>query len=180
MYREYFGGIMHNPINRVITNYSGIMLHKQDRDWTCSIACLKTILCITHPEDWFIDTFHMEPGPFFSKDLKMVRNYFKAYKFVFGSDDTTKDPIEKFIKILLMVENGWSVMIETMYNYSHWLMILGFYPHGDEFSDCDILLWDPYLGKTRLENAEEVISMWIDGDFEHTNVKNDYIAVRHK
>lgn len=70
-------------------------------------------------------------------------------------------------------------MIETMYNYGHWLVILGYFPHGCQFSDCDILLWDPYLNKVRLENAEEVISMWVDGDHKSSDIVNDYIAVKH-
>lgn len=69
-------------------------------------------------------------------------------------------------------------MIETMYNYAHWLVILGFYPCGNKISNCNILLWDPYSGNTRMENMEEVISMWVDGDFAHTKIKNDYIAAK--
>lgn len=29
-----------------------------------------------------------------------------------------------------------------------------------------------------MENMEEVISMWVDGDFAHTKIKNDYIAAK--
>lgn len=48
------------------------------------------------------------------------------------------------------------------------------------FCDCEVLLWDPYLGKYRVENLEEFIAMWYNGD-NVNGIKGDYIAVRlHK
>lgn len=102
---------------------------------------------------------------------------FDAFDFAFGCDDDCEDTFRKFTTLLTMLESGWSIMMETMYNYGHWLVLLGYYPNGKNLSDCNILLWDPYLNKVRLENAEEVISMWIDGDHR---VVNDYIAVKRK
>lgn len=180
MNRQYFGELPHNNIAGIITENHSLTLHKQHRDWTCSVACLRTILCTTLDENWFIDKFNMKPGPYYSKDLKVIADTFNRFKFTFGCDDDCKDAFSKFTKLLLMLESGWSVMIETMYNYGHWLVVLGYFPHGDQFSDCDILLWDPYLNKVRLENVEEVISMWIDGDHKSSGIVNDYIAVKHR
>lgn len=177
MQREYFGEIMNTPIDNIITDNRAIILHKQHKDWTCSIACLRTILGTSLSEDWFIDRFHMQPGPYYSKDLKAAADTFNEFKFAFGCDDDCKDAFSKFTKLLTMLESDWSIMIETMYNYGHWLVLLGYYPNGKNLSDCNILLWDPYLNKIRLENAEEVISMWIDGDHK---AMNDYIAVKRK
>lgn len=180
MYREYFGEIPDSPINKIISDKNAMTMHKQNRDWTCSIACLRTILGTQKTEDWFVNIFHMKPGPYYSGDFKKIADQFKGFSFLFGCDDSKCDDVEKFYKILSLIKDGWSVMIETMYNYAHWLVILGFYPCGNKISNCNILLWDPYSGNTRMKNMEEVISMWIDGDFAHTKIKNDYIAAKRR
>lgn len=172
MHREYFGEIMSAPADIVIVDRNRLVLRRQHRDWTCSVACLRTILCTNMSEDYMIDMLGLQPGPHYSKDMKQTVNIFGHYQFDFGCD-CDGDTQTRFAKLLTMLGIGWSVMIETIHNGGHWLILLGYYPVGTTIADCNLLLWDPYLGETRLENAEEVISMWSDG-----NSVNDYIAVK--
>lgn len=52
------------------------VLYKQERDWTCSIACIRTLLSSVSDnvlsEDEFISIFKLTPSPYYSKDIKSL------------------------------------------------------------------------------------------------------------
>ena len=178
MIRDYFGEVFKSPVNYVITDKNFLKLHRQHHDWTCSVACLRSILKLSMTEDEFVTQFAMTPGPFYSKDFVHIRQDFKDWQFRFGCEDSCMTTVDRWLHLLLLLGEGYSIMIETMYNVGHWLILLGYYPNGEKLSDASILLWDPYLNETRLENAEEVISMWLDGECKASGIEKDYIAVK--
>ena len=78
------------------------------------------------------------------------------------------------------MNNGYAIMIESMINYAHWLVLLGYYIIGDsrDIESHKVLVYDPYYDKVRLIIADEFLSMWIDGDHEKTGVVKDFIAIK--
>lgn len=163
--------------DRVTTN-APKKLYPQETDWTCSVACIRTLLSgiieNVPSEEFYVETYEMKPGPHYSKDIKKL-GILDEYDVIYGCDEKDKT----FDKMLDYVEDGYFVMLECMYNYQHWFVFLGYYP----LKDCDVeesrlLVYDPYYDETRLLSVDEFISMWIDGEFGHTQVKEDFIAVK--
>ena len=59
------------------------------------------------------------------------------------------------------------------------MVLLGYYVVKDtkNLEEHKILFYDPYYD-LKLLNADEFIGMWIDGNYENTKVKNDFIALK--
>jgi hypothetical protein len=154
-------------------------LYPQETDWTCSIACIRTILSandVKISENEYIQTYRMSPQPYYSKDIKNL-HILDEYKTVYGCDN----PCIPFDDILNYMQNGYCVMVECLYNYAHWLVLLGYYPCSNgNIEQGRLLAYDPYYNEVRLLNVDEFLAMWIDGDYEHTRVKQDFIAILPK
>lgn len=154
-------------------------LFKQERDWTCSIACIRTLLSgiikDVESEEFFIDNYKLIPGPHFSKDIKRL-HILDKFNVVYGCDEENFD----FVNLLNLLNENYFIMVESMINYSHWLVFLGYFSIKDKenIEQHKILLYDPYYDSVRLENADEFIGMWIDGEYLNTNVKKDFIAIK--
>lgn len=154
------------------------VLYKQERDWTCSIACIRTLLSNVSDnvlsEDEFISIFKLAPSPYYSKDIKslcILSNIDVVYGCDF--DEVTFDTVLDYLS------TGYYVMVECMINYAHWLVLLGYFPVcNNNVEASELLLYDPYYDKVRLVNVDEFVSMWIDGDYGNTNVKCDFIAIK--
>lgn len=149
----------------------------QERDWTCAIACIRTLisgLATTVPsEDKIIQDFNIQPGALYSKDIKDLKILW-AYDAIYGCDK----PNITFDDIIEYMDSGRFVMIECLYNYAHWLVLLGYYPSDDcNIEHSRLLVYDPYYDCVRLEHTDEVMTMWIDGNFTVTNVQKDFIAI---
>ena len=153
-------------------------LFKQERDWTCSIACIRTILSTFEKEvpseEYYIQNYNLTPGPYFSKDIKRLKMLDK-YNVIYGCDN----PID-LENLLDYIDDGYYVMVESMINVSHWLVLIGYFQLKDKtnLEDHKILLFDPYYDNVRLVNADEFYGMWIDGHYEKTNVTRDFIALK--
>ena len=153
-------------------------LYPQERDWTCSIACIRTILSAiinsVPKEDYIIEKYNMTPGPYYSKDIKNL-GILNSYDVKYGCDNTNVI----FENIINMVKDGYYIMLESMINYSHWLVFLGYYTYNtNDIEKAKLLMYDPYYNEVRLVNADEFITMWIDGDYENSRIEKDYIAIR--
>lgn len=150
----------------------------QERDWTCSVACIRTILSGIEDEvpteDFFVGNYALSPGPYYSREIKS-RKLLEPYDVVYGCDNekVTLDDV------LNLCRDGYYVMLESMYNYSHWFVFLGFYPSADcDVEKSKLLVFDPYYNEVRLLNADEFQSMWRDGNYEKSKVDRDFIAIR--
>ena len=164
--------------NIIMSN--GMTLHHQERDWTCSLACIRTIVSSIFDdwlsEDELVEKYNMKPSPYFSKDIKEM-GILKEFDTSFGCDSIEKD----FNDLIGLLNNGYKIMIESMYGYSHWLVLLGYIPiNNADIEKSQLLLFDPYYNQVRLVIVDEFISMWKDGNYEETKVEMDYIAIRNK
>lgn len=153
-------------------------LFPQERDWTCAIACIRTILSAcggSLTEDEIINNYHMMPGPYFSKDIKKL-DILKDYDTVYGCDanGTKLDTIIDYMK------SGYYVMVESMINFAHWHVVLGYYTIAD-FTDMEkfkFLMYDPYYNELKLVNVDEFDGMWLDGNHAKNGVEKDFIAIK--
>lgn len=153
-------------------------LYPQEKDWTCSLACIRTLLSGFVPhvdgESFFLELYGMKPGPWFSKDLKKL-GILAWYDTVYGCD-RKKTELDD---VLIIMKQGYGVMLESLYNYSHWMVLLGFFP-AEDFERAKLLMYDPYYDGVRLFNADEFLGMWMDGEHAKNGVMRDFIAVRNK
>ncbi len=167
--------------NKESVSNTPVKLLPQERDWTCAIGCIRTILSALDDkvleEDEFIERYSMKPGPHYSKDIK-EKKILQGYDVRYGCD-TSNICIDD---VIALMKEGYYVMLESMVNYAHWMVLLGYYTCYD-FQDVEkhkMLFYDPYYNEIKLMNADEFLSMWIDGNYAETKVEKDFIAIRNK
>ncbi|MBQ6583394.1 MAG: hypothetical protein IJH77_06185, partial [Mogibacterium sp.] len=100
-------------------------LFRQERDWSCSVACLRTILAAAGAsctEEQLIGQLSMTPGPHYSKDLKKL-GLPEGVEAIWGCDE----PDITVRKLFDYMASGYYIMAETLYNYAHWYVLLGYY-----------------------------------------------------
>ncbi|MBE6036040.1 MAG: hypothetical protein E7223_00235 [Clostridiales bacterium] len=150
--------------------------YRQERDWTCALACIRTMLSgvggSVPAEADIVSSCSLQPGPHFSKELKET-GLLKDYDVLYGCDYKNIT----FDDVLDRMKEGYYVMLESMVNYAHWMVLLGFYALGDA-EENRLLFFEPYYNEVRLMRADEFVGMWIDGNYEHSRVKQDFIAIR--
>lgn len=154
-------------------------LYPQERDWTCSVACIRTMMSAflkkVPSEETLVKRYDLRPGPHYSRDIKAL-GMLKHYDVLYGCD---QQPQDDFDTVLDYVAQGYCVMLESMINYGHWMVLLGYYPLQENDPETSrLLMYDPYYDQVRLLNADEFISMWRDGNYEETRVDRDFIAIR--
>lgn len=175
MIKELFGELIKlNSFNN--KNASPKRCFSQDYDWTCSIACFRSItshLSLIKNDKEIIDKFSLKAGPNYSKDIKKW-NLLSADNVIYGCDIAEKTP--QYLYDLL---DEYYVMVECMINYDHWLVVLGYYTNGyKEIDKHQISLYDPFYNNVRVMNAEEFFGMWCSGKHESNGIICDFIAVK--
>lgn len=149
-------------------------MFRQERDWTCAIACLRTLFNGKFTEDELIEKHEIEKGPKYSKDIKpWIEGLARPRDYYLGCDYKYVNvrPAERLATLL----NSYNVMVELTLNYAHWVVILH-YAHLGSLADDVVTIYDPYFNKVRLFPAEEILSMWygiMEAEIEH-----DFVAVR--
>lgn len=176
--QEYFQPII--LTHKSIVAKAPKAMYPQERDWSCSLACIRTMLSgfleEVPTEEELIHRYKIQMGPYYSKEIKAY-HMLDEYDVIYGCDTDNHD----FDTILDYAENGYYIMLESMVNYAHWMVFLGFYPvNGKSFEDSKLLMYDPYYNEVRLLRADEFISMWRDGNYENTKIDRDYIAMKAK
>lgn len=168
-------------VPRKSVNYSCGTYYKQERDWTCSIACIRTMsskfMKEVPSEDFFVEAYELKPGPHYSKDIKTL-GILDEFSVVYGCDIGEN---EKNINTIIdLISDGYAVMMETMLNYAHWVVVLGYFIIGEpeDLEKHTMLVYDPYYDKVRLLIADEFLAMWIDGNHSDTGVVKDFIAIK--
>lgn len=153
-------------------------LFPQERDWTCSIACLRSItssLKNIGTECFIVENYNLKPGPHYSKDIKEL-NILKDFSVEFGCDLRKDYELDKLYSLL---KDNYFVMVESIINYDHWLVLLSYFPNNSSnISDHQVLLYDPYFNEIKIYRAEEFGSMWISGEHYKNNIIKDFIAVK--
>ena len=148
----------------------------QERDWTCSVACFRTLTYALYnkvkDEDYFVNNYNITIGP---QNSKAISNWgFTASKdvIIYGCYNKFDKDVAGNLTSLLKTHN---VMVECMLNYAHWLVVLGYIQLGD-LEDDIIILYDPYYNTVRQLIADEFFAMWYDVD--KNPIHRDYVAVR--
>ena len=157
-----------------------LMLFPQERDWTCSIACLRSILSGFYEdiptEQYILNSLQLTPGPYFSKDIKKQQIIQKITALCgpkkeqspiliqYGCDNPIRNISDEdaFEQIAIWLKKEHAIILESAYNEMHWMVLLGYVPkkQNGTIADCDYILYDPYQNTTRILNAEEFITMW--------------------
>lgn len=165
-------------INISVSNCPPVF-HRQERDWTCAFACIRTIMSCSQQrwlsEDDIIKKYRLSPKPYFSSDIKKL-GILNDVKATYGCDKLDID----FSQIINYLNSGYFIMLGSLINYSHWMVLIGCYTFDDKRSSEDIklLFYDPYYNDIRIILLDEFIGMWIDGDYANNNVEKDFIAIK--
>ncbi len=174
--KEYFN--YQDLSHQAVICRAPLTMFPQERDWTCSVACIRTILSgidgSVLPEDHFVETYKLTPGPLFSRDLKAL-GLLDGYDVIYGCDRASTS----FDQLLSYMEDGYYVMMESMLNFSHWFVLMGYFPASDrDIEKGRVLVYDPYYNCPRLLILDEFIQMWLDGNHHVNSVRQDFVAVR--
>lgn len=181
MKHEYFTDP--DPIHTITENASCVppKLYPQDTDWTCSLACIKSItsgIINFSNDDTLIKQYNLKPGPKYSsliKELGMLNN--DKLDVIYGCDIESNN---KDISVLWnLLHNQYRVMINWMMSYDHWTVLLNYIQSGlTNDTDYDIVTYyDPYCNEVKSIRVAHLSVMWLNGD--KTNVK-DFIAIKQK
>lgn len=143
-------------------------LCRQERDWTCSVACLRTLMSVSKEldsEETLVTKGNLVVGPQSSMDL-LEAGILPKDSIVPGSGERNGE----FLWSLLRTCN---VMIECSISYAHWLVIMAAWENdnGDKY----IQMYDPFYDYIRIENWDSVIEMWYD--ISGLKVDQDFIAL---
>lgn len=179
MIREFF-----SEDEYVEQNETAIMVPKklyfQERDWTCVIACIRSITSSIRyigTEMDIINDYSLYPKPRYSKDIKEL-HILDSFDTLYGCDFNKNYGIKYLYDLL---KDNYYIAVESMINYDHWLVLCGYFPNSsNNISQQSVLLYDPYFNELRIYRAEEFCSMWLSGEHLNNNIKFDFIAVKHK
>lgn len=173
---EYFGESTYGEgKSTVMTTVKN--LFKQDRDWTCSIASLRTIMSGYYPdsdvlsEDEFINLYGLKKGPYNSLDLHDA-GILNSIPHQAGY--SIPAPSTNQAVFLTSLMEDYNVMIECMVNVAHWIVLLGYVKLGNLEQDM-FIYYDPYYHRINTIVADELISMWYD--IGKHPLQRDYIAI---
>ena len=174
---EYFSENTYGQATKtILSTVSNV--YRQERDWTCSIACLRTIMSGIMPdteiptEDYYVNNTGLTMGPQNSRTLKEL-GYLDGLDYKIAFEE--KAPTSNQVGFLLDLMTDYNVMIECMINYAHWIVLLG-YIHLGNIEEDRIVYYDPYYNRVNIIVADELISMW--HDIGSNPLEQDYIAIK--
>lgn len=150
---------------------------RQERDWTCSIAAVRTILSAFKErhlsETAFIKKYNLNVGPHYTEEILNKKMFGENKKILSHFDFSEEDISLKLLNNLLAQK--YYIMAECMYNYAHWVVILAYLAVGNKTNTEKhrILIYEPYYDETRLVRADEFDTMWCDPNGH----KHEFIAV---
>lgn len=155
------------------------MLYKQHRDWTCSIACIRTLISDlisdVPDEDYFVNKYKLKPSPYYTKDIREIGMLESYCNEIIYSADLDQEKISLHSLQQLLREN-YFIMAECLYNVAHWIVIMGYCAvrNARDTEEHRLFVYDPYYDLVRLLIADEFDSMWHDAD---GHVK-EFIAIK--
>lgn len=174
--REYFAAPT-NGVLRCCVTRAPEQLCRQERDWSCAVACIRTITNSPKTETEIVEEFNLTPGPHYSSELTTCGIIdTKLFDIRTNVDTPNESTIDELIE---MMDDGYSIMVEWLISQEHWTVVLGYYVVGDP-TDAEqhvFLMYDPYYDKVRLVNADEFRGMWFTYDSREYGL---YIAVKPK
>lgn len=176
---EYFEGYhFHKEIKENVSNFPKF-LYYQERDWTCSIAVLRSItssIVNIGSEDEILEKYNIKMGPNYSKQIKeyKILNDFNL-DVLYGCDNQEVDVFD----LIELLRQGYYIACEWMINYDHWTVLLGYIHFGNIDEDM-LIYYCPYYNEIRKVRLSEFIGMWCSGENLVNNISADFIAVKKK
>ncbi len=161
MIKEYFD---YPAYHHEIIGAAGVVpkyLYGQERDWTCSIACIRALLETTMPENEFLALHKPVMGPHFSKEMKENGWVPESYLARYGCDDFADLDASD---LWYMLRQGYRLMVEWDLSAGHWCVLTSIAPSADGY---EITCYDPYFRHMRVFDLEEFFCMC-----------HDYVAVK--
>lgn len=160
-------------------------MYRQERDWTCGLACVRTIAADLAPgfpsEDDIVQKYQLTPGPLSSEDIKRLGLLeLPGLEVQYGCDIAKPEELDPSV-IWSLISRGYRVMTEWMMSYDHWTVILGYFPDGHDQERSQLLYWCPYFGEMRMVRAGDFEVMW-HGGLQRLGRPGpgDFIAVRKR
>lgn len=181
VYEIFKSSIIDTPMHNVFSNIK--KFYKQERDWTCSFACIKSITDIDVLEDELIKEYDLTPSPYFSTDIKQLGIIeslcHKTSDVIYGCDNRLVEKEDKLALLNELMLKGYNIMVEMMLSGSHWFVFVGYIALGNPYdtSTHQVLLYDPYQNSTRMVIAEDFVTMWEDS--KKHDIVADFIAVKN-
>lgn len=150
------------------------MLYCQELDWTCALASVRSISGLEDlpPDAELAAGMGLSPGPVYSDALKASGILDRpGLDIIYGCDVPSVD----VGYLWRLLSDGWNVMVDWMYSYDHWTVLLG-YLAGDADPDFhEMVHWDPYCGETFRIRQGHFSSMWRSGSGAR---ERDFVACR--
>lgn len=174
--REFF--TYEKPQGYISVSNTPPRLYRQERDWTCSVACIRTLLsgrvAEVASENEFIEKFGLVPGPHYVDEL--IEKQMLAPARVVKTNRSFAGEKIGLPLLACLLEEKYYVMAECMYNYAHWVVVLGYFAVRDaeDTEEHRILIYDPYYDQVRLVIADEFLTMWCDPDGH----EKEFVAIR--
>lgn len=144
------------------------VLYPQERDWTCSVACIRSILSAfdkkVPSEDELIKRFDLKKGPHYTDEICQKRMFGNNRKIFSSLDCEAEDINLKLLNNLL--KKKYFVMTECLYNYAHWVVVVGYFAvkGARNREEHTIAFFEPYYNEIRLVRADEFETMWCDAE----------------
>lgn len=134
-------------------------LYVQERDWTCAIACFRSIVDSDIAEPNFIQQNSIMRGPHYTTEMKTKEWPHPNFEVKYAEGDVSDlDPSVVWQHLY----EHWRVMLETDLNGGHWMIVLALVPTQNSW---DAVVWDPYYGRARVFDLPELLCMCHDYAF---------------
>lgn len=153
-------------------------LYPQMRDWTCALACLRSItsgIVDIGDDETLVKKFNLRPGPMYSEDIKrlgVLDCYSNDIDIIYGFERSDFD-IEGLWNLL---RDGYRIMVEWMYSFDHWTILLGYFAVDEDADRHMMLMYDPYCGELFTIRAGHFEVMWKSA--AEDGPVGDFIAIR--
>lgn len=150
----------------------------QQRDWTCGLAALRTLLTKNKfsffrlSEEILVEhakQLGMKPGPRSAEDLKRIAGTF--YKREEDNPILTKCDFEDYDIVSLFKD--YNLAIECSIMGGHWLVIMDIITNDDT---TKVRLYDSYYNSVIELDLKQFNEMWEDKIL--TNTYREFIAIR--
>lgn len=176
-YTELFGDMAQYYGNSTGTVYSSVThTFRQQRDWTCGIACMRCLLAgkvaQLPTEDEIIERASLKPGPRNSLQLGDVYDKLGLGISYKNGNEPQRGHIAPWITDLM---RSHDIAIECAINGAHWITLMAYIGRGHVAEDT-VVYYDPYFDEVRLIRAEELFSMWMAT--EKGLLDRDYFAIQ--
>lgn len=180
MQKDFFGTAEYKFATSRVAAQVPAMFYKQERDWTCALACLRSLCSGIYPldsEDRLIERYGFQPGPIYSKDIKAAEMLDEVILNVkYGCDEELPERLDPS-DVWHLLYDGYFVMVNWMQSFDHWTVVLGYFPEQDP-EKSQILYWCPYFNELRMVRAGDFEVMWHGGQQSGYIGPGDYIAIK--